>query len=42
MNVKLIYQTPQTDEVLLVNEGMLCQSNTYTADKFEWDEAMDL
>lgn len=42
MNIKSIYQTPQVEEVFLENEGMMCQSDTYSTSKFEWDDAMDL
>ena len=42
MNIKSTYQTPQSEEVFLENEGLMCQSDEYTTDKFEWDDAMNL
>ena len=45
MNIKSTYLTPQSEEVFLENEGMMCQSGydtKYSTSGFEWDEAMDL
>jgi hypothetical protein len=42
MDIKSFYLSPQTDVVLLENEGILCASDKYSTTGFEWDEAMDL
>lgn len=42
MNIKSTYLTPQSEEVFLENEGMMCLSEEASTDKFEWDDAMDL
>lgn len=42
MNKKQTYYAPETEVVFLENEGMMCQSDQFATDKFEWDDAMDL